>query len=199
MFDDRLRRQFAPAIDGTGRWLARRGISALGLTAFGFAAGIAGCVALAFRQYDLALIGLAINRLADLLDGAVARATRVTDFGGYADIVGDLTVYSGFVLGFAIGRPEHALAAACLIFTFVATGSSFLAAAIIAAKRGISLEPPEKKSFFYNAAIAEGTETTIVLALICLFPNIFDAIAYIFLAVCWLSVVGHLRFALKYR
>jgi phosphatidylglycerophosphate synthase len=198
MFDSRLRRQFAPAIDATGRWLARRGVSAIGLTAFGFAAGIVGCVALAFRLDDLALVGLAVNRLADLLDGAVARATRVTDFGGFADIV-DLIAYSGFVLGFAIGRPEHAIAAASLIFTFVATGSSFLAAAIIAAKRNVSLEPPEKKSFFYNAAIAEGTETAIVLALICLFPSLFDAIAYIFLAICWLSVVGHLRFALKYR
>ena len=199
MLDNRLRRRFAPAIDGTGRWLARRGVSAIGLTAFGFAAGIGGCAALAFRLDDLALVGLALNRLADLLDGAVARATRVTDFGGFADIVGDLIVYSGFVLGFAIGRPEHAIAAASLIFTFVATGSSFLAAAIIAAKRNISLEPPANKSFFYNAAIAEGTETAIVLALICLFPDAFDTIAYIFLAVCWLSVAGHLRFALKYR
>ena len=199
MFDNRLRRRFAPAIDGAGRWLARRGVSAIGLTAFGFAAGIAGCAALAFRLDDLALVGLALNRLADLLDGAVARATRVTDFGGFADIVGDLIVYSGFVLGFAIGRPEHAIAAAALIFTFVATGSSFLAAAIIAVKRNISLESPDKKSFFYNAAIAEGAETAIVLVLICLFPNAFDTIAYIFLAVCWLSVVGHLRFALKYR
>jgi phosphatidylglycerophosphate synthase len=199
MFDNRLRKQFAPAIDGTGRWLARRGVSAIALTAFGFVAGVAGCVALAFRFDDFALICLVLNRLSDLLDGAVARATRVTDFGGFADIVGDLIVYSGFVLGFAIGRPEHAIAAASLIFTFVATGSSFLAAAIIAAKRNVSLEPPEKKSFFYNAAIAEGTETAIVLALICLFPNVFDTIAYIFLAVCWLSVAGHLRFALKYR
>jgi len=199
MLDSPLRKQFAPAIDGTGRWLARRGVSAIGLTAFGFAAGAAGCVALAFRFNDFALAGLVLNRLADLLDGAVARATRVTDFGGFADIVGDLIVYSGFVLGFAIGRPEYAIAAASLIFTFVATGSSFLAAAIIAAKRNVSLEPPERKSFFYNTALAEGTETAVVLALICLFPNLFDAIAYIFLAICWLSVAGHLRFALKYR
>ncbi len=200
MFDNRLRKQFAPAIDGTGRWLARRGVSAIGLTAFGFAAGACRLrgAGVPFRRLG-ALACLVLNRLSDLLDGAVARATRVTDFGGYADIVGDLIVYSGFVLGFAIGRPAHALAAASLIFTFVATGSSFLAAANIAAKRGISLEPPEKKSFFYNAAIAEGTETAIVLALICLFPGVFDIIAYVFLAVCWLSVAGHLRFALKYR
>jgi phosphatidylglycerophosphate synthase len=199
MFDNRLRRLFAPAVDGTGRWLAQRGASASGLTAFGFATGIAGCAALAFQLNGIALVCLVLNRLADLLDGAVARATRVTDFGGFADIVGDLIVYSGFVLGFAIGRPEHALAAASLIFTFVATGSSFLAAAIIAAKRGISLEPPEKKSFFYKAAIAEGVETTLALALICVFPAAFAWIACIFLAVCWISVLGHVRFALKFR
>jgi len=199
MIDDILRERFRAPVDGTGVWLARRGVSAEALTGVGFAIGVAGAVAIVGEYYGLAFVCLALNRLADLLDGAVARATRVTDWGGFLDILLDLLVYSGFVLAFAIGRPENALAAAVLIYTFLATGASFLAAANIAAKRGITREPQEKKSFFYKAAIAEGAETTAYLALICLFPGAFVVLTYAFAAICWISVAGHFLWARQFR
>ena len=199
MIDDVLRRRFKTPVDETGIWLARRGVSAEHLTLAGFAIGLAGCIAVAVELYGLALFCLLLNRLADLLDGAVARATRVTDFGGFLDILLDLLIYSGFVLAFAIGRPENALPAAVLIYTFLATGASFLAAANIAAKRGITREPPERKSFFYKAAIVEGVETTLYLVVICLVPDHFAVVTYVFTAICWISVVGHFIWARQFR
>jgi len=199
MIDDILRERFRHPVDATGAWLARRGVRAEALTVAGFAVGVAGCVAIVGEHYWLALLCLALNRLADLLDGAVARASRVTDWGGFLDILLDLLIYSGYVLAFAVGRPENALAAAVLIYTFLATGASFLAAANIAAKRGIAREPPEKKSFFYKAAIAEGAETTAYLALICLFPGAFVVLTYGFAAICWVSVAGHFLWARRFR
>ncbi|WP_421723746.1 CDP-alcohol phosphatidyltransferase family protein [Bauldia sp.] len=199
MIDDLLRRRFKTPVDAIGHWLANRGVTALGVTIAGFAVGVAGCVAMAFEAYGLALVLLIANRLADLFDGAVARATSVTDFGGFVDIIADLLIYSGFVLGFAIGRPEEALPAAILIYTFLGTGGSFLAAANIAAKRDIQREPPSRKSFFYNAALAEGVETTIYLILICLFPDYFAIMTYIFAAISWVSILGHLLWARQFR
>lgn len=199
MIDDFLRERFRTPVDRTGEWLARRGVPAEALTVAGFLVGVAGCVAVVGEFYGLALVCLAFNRLADLLDGAVARATRVTDWGGFLDILLDLLIYSGFVLAFAVGRPDNALAAAVLIFTFLATGASFLAAANIAARRGLTREPPEKKSFFYKAAIAEGVETTAYLAMICLFPGYFVPITYVFAAICWVSVAGHFLWARRFR
>ena len=85
----------------------------------------------------LALALLLVNRLADGLDGAVARQTRLTDLGGFLDIVLDFIVYAGMVFAFALADPAaNALAAAFLLFAFMGTGSSFLAFAIMAAKRG---------------------------------------------------------------
>jgi phosphatidylglycerophosphate synthase len=199
MIDDVLRRRFRTPVDETGAWLARRGVSAEALTVAGFAIGVAGCLAVLGEYYGLALICLFLNRIADLLDGAVARATRVTDFGGFLDILLDLLVYSGFVLAFAVGRPENAVPAAILIYTFLATGASFLAAANIAAKRGITREPPERKSFFYKAAIAEGVETTAYLVVICLLPDHFAIVTYVFAAICWVSVAGHFIWARQFR
>ena len=199
MIDDVLRARFRDPVDRTGAWLARRGVSAEALTVTGFAIGVTGCLAVLGEYYGLALLCLLLNRIADLLDGAVARATRVTDFGGFLDILLDLLVYSGFVLAFAIGRPENAVPAAILIYTFLATGASFLAAANIAAKRGIAREPPERKSFFYKAAIAEGVETTAYLVVICLLPDSFAIVTYVFAAICWVSVAGHFIWARQFR
>jgi phosphatidylglycerophosphate synthase len=199
MIDDILRERFRHPVDATGAWVARRGVKAEALTVAGFAVGVAGCLAIVGDYYWLALFCLALNRLADLVDGAVARASRVTDWGGFLDILLDLLIYSGYVLAFAIGRPENALAAAVLIYTFLATGASFLAAANIAARRGITRESPEKKSFFYKAAIAEGAETTAYLVLICLFPGTFVTLTYGFAAICWLSVAGHFLWAHRFH
>lgn len=198
MIDNMLRGLFRTPIDRAGLWLARRRITATQVTAVGFAVGVAGCIALTQEAYGVALACLALNRLADLLDGAVARATRVTDFGGFTDIVADFLIYSGYVLAFAIGRPENAIPAAVLIYTFLGTGTTFLAAAIIAAKRDIRREPASRKSFFYNTALAEGTESTAYLALICIFPDYFAVMSYVFAAIGWVSLVGHFLWARQF-
>jgi len=83
-----------------------------------------------------------------------------------------------------------ALPAAFLIFSFMGTGSAFLAYAIFAAKHGINHDRQGKKSFFYVSGIAEGTESNVVLILICLIPGYFAWIAYIFGALCWLTTLG---------
>ena len=86
------------------------------------------------------------NRVCDGLDGAVARSAGGTDLGAYLDITLDFLFYSAVPFAFAVADPANAMAAAFLIFSFVGTGSSFLAFAIIAQKRGISTEIREKRA-----------------------------------------------------
>ena len=126
MFDPLLRRLVDPVVDPIGGWLDRCGLAADAVTLVGFAIGVGACVALAFEQFILALVLIALNRIADGLDGAIARHHGVTDFGGFLDIVCDFIIYSGFILGFAIGRPDMALPAAVLIFAFHGDGVVFL-------------------------------------------------------------------------
>ncbi len=102
-----------------------------------FAVGLGAMPALYLHMYWLALFCIVLNRIGDGLDGALARMTAVTDAGGYLDIVLDFIFYSLVVLGFALAAPKaNALAAAVLLFSFVGTGSSFLAFAIMAERRG---------------------------------------------------------------
>ena len=196
MLDPMMRRLIDPPLNAAGRGIAGAGISANTVTWAGFVVGIGAMAALAFQQYWLALALILANRLADGLDGAVARHAGITDLGGYLDIVLDFLFYSGVIFGFAVGRPDQALPAAFLIFSFVGTGSSFLAYAIIAAKRDISTDLRGRKSLFYIGVLTEGTETIALFVALCLLPQWFAWLAYGFGALCWLTTGARIAAAL---
>ena len=187
MLDPLARRLIDPPLDRLAAVLARVGLGADAVTVGGFLVGMAGCAALAFERYGLALGLILANRLADGLDGAVARRTGATDAGGYLDIVLDLVFYSGVPFGFAVGRPEVALPAAFLVWSFVGTGGSFLAYAVVAAKRGVTTESRGRKSFYYAAGLMEGTETVAFFVLFCVLPDSFAVLAWVFGGLCWVT------------
>src|SRR5579872_5823751 len=149
MLDTAVRRWIDPPLDSAAGFLSRAGVAANTLTVAGFASGLAAVASIAGRQYALGLTLYAFNRVLDGLDGAVARRTSVTDLGAYLDIVFDFIIYSGVPLGFAIAEPARALAASFLIASFVCTGTTFLAFAVFAAKRGLSTELRGRKSFYH--------------------------------------------------
>ena len=76
------------------------------------------------------------------------------------------------------GRPEFALPAAFLVFSFVGTGSSFLAFSAIAAKRG-SQPTRRSKAIYYLGGLTEGAETVASSCSICLFPDCFAWFAWV--------------------
>lgn len=188
MLDARLRRLIDPPLDRLCGPLARYGISANLVTVVGFATGLAAIAAIAAQAFALGLGLLLLNRLLDGLDGALARRAGITDLGGFLDIVCDFIVYAGVPFAFAVADPgANALAAAFLIFSFIGTATSFLAFAIMAAKRGITTELRGRKSLYYLGGLTEGSETVFVFVLACLWPAWFPLIAWVFGALCWLT------------
>ena len=99
-----------------------------------------------------------MNRLADGVDGELARIQGPTDRGAFLDIALDFVFYALFPLGFALGHADYALPAAVLIASFVGTGSSFLAFASQAEKKGIEHPDFGYKGLYYLNGLAEGTE-----------------------------------------
>ncbi len=190
MLDAALRRLIDPALKPVAAAMARAGAGADAVTLGGFAIGMLALPAIAAGRFDLALVAIAINRLSDGLDGAIARITRQTDRGGYLDIVCDFIFYAGCVFGFALADPANALPAAFLIFSFMGTGSSFLAYAVMAAKRGMSTDIRGSKSLYYLGGITEGTETIAFLVAICLWPAAFPMLAWGFGALCWVTTAS---------
>lgn len=170
----------------------RRGLTPNQVTVGGFAFGVAAIVAIAAGWYFLGLVLLLANRVADGVDGALARRVGLTDLGGYLDIVLDFIVYAGAGFAFALAESGNATAAAFLIFSFMGTGSSFLAFAIFAAKRKLDEEAAASKSFYYLGGITEGTETILFFVIVLLFPDAFAAAAYAYGALCWLTTIGRI-------
>lgn len=185
MLDAHLRPFFDPALDALARRLVERKIGADRLTALGFLAGLAACLAIALEAYWAGLALILANRVLDGLDGAVARRSGPTDFGGFIDTLADFLFYSAVPFAFALAEPERALAAAFLILSFVGTGVSFLAFAAIAARRAMTSDRYGLKAIYYLAGLAEGSETTLVFIAMALAPQWFEPLAYGFGAVCW--------------
>ncbi|MEM6857459.1 MAG: CDP-alcohol phosphatidyltransferase family protein [Pseudomonadota bacterium] len=188
MLDSRLRPLIDPPLNAVGSGLAGLGVTANPLTFAGLALGLGGSVAIAFGQLALGLGLILANRLLDGLDGAVARVRGPTQLGGYFDIVADFAFYVSIPLGFGILAPENTLPALVLVASFVLTGVSFLAFAVIAAEREMSTQAHGTKSFFYSTGLAEGTETIAVFIAMCLAPGWFGPIAYAYAGLCVLTV-----------
>ncbi len=197
MLDAEIRRVIDPLLDRIGAALARWGLGANAITVCGFLIGVAAWGALWARAYSLALSLILVNRVADGLDGAVARRSEMTDLGGYLDIVLDFIFYAGVPFFFAVGRPEEALPAAFLTFSFVGTGGSFLAFSAIAAKRGITTQMRGRKSIYYLGGLTEGAETIGLFIAICLFPNYFGLLAWLFGTLCWLTTASRIAAAVE--
>ncbi len=188
MLDAKLRPLIDPPLNWAGRVLAGVGVTANGLTFTGLVLGLAGAAAIAFGHIGWGLGLILANRVADGLDGAVARVRGPSDLGGYFDIVADFAFYVSIPLGFGALAAENTLPALVLVASFVLTGVSFLAFAVIAAKRGEETTAHGRKSFFYSTGLAEGTETIALFIAMCLFPGWFPMLAYGYAALCVLTV-----------
>ena len=191
-----MRRIIDGPLNRVGRGLAARGVTAAQVTLVGLALGLLAAAVLALGGGGWAALGLVMaGRVADGLDGAVARATQKTDFGGYLDIVCDFLVYGAVPLAFVLRDPGNAAAGAFLLMTFYVNGASFLGYAILAEKRGMHSAAQGEKTLYYSAGLLEGTETVAFFAAICLFPAAFAPLAWGFGALCLVTAGARVMLA----
>ena len=169
--------------------LRRMGLRADAVTLLGFAVGLGSAVLITIGRPLAGLALLLLSRLADGLDGALARLTRPTDRGAFLDITLDFIFYASIPLAFAIADPTaNALPAAVLLAAFIGTGSSFLAFSLLAERRGLKAADYPTKGIYYLGGLTEGSETLICFALMCLWPQHFAWWAYGFAALCALTL-----------
>jgi len=197
MIDAHLRTVIDPILNRMALYLRDTSITANQVSIGGFLIGVGAVPVLAAGHYTIALGLILINRLFDGLDGALARQRGVSDFGGFLDIVLDFIFYSAVIFGFALGNPTDAVYAAFLIFSFIGTGSSFLAYSALAAKQGLTTEFRGLKSIYYLGGLTEGFETIVCFVLMCLMPSYFWLIALIYGILCWLTTLTRIWVASK--
>jgi phosphatidylglycerophosphate synthase len=130
------------------------------------------------------------SRLCDGLDGALARLTAPTDRGAFLDITLDFLFYASIPLAFAFADPGRQRAGrGVLLAAFIGTATTFLAFAALAAQRGLASLAYPDKGIYYLGGLTEATETLGCFALMCLWPMHFALFAWVFAALCALTIV----------
>jgi len=181
-----------------GRRLARAGIHADWVTLAGLLLGLLAALAIASELFLLGLAFILLSRLADGLDGAVARELGISDFGGYLDIVSDFVFYAAIPLAFIWLDPAaNGLVGAFLLASFYVNGATFLGFAVLAEKRRMRTRAQGVKSLYFSAGLLEGSETIAFFVVLCLFPAAFVPLAAIFGALCFFTAVSRVLLAMR--
>ena len=198
MLDRHIRPLIDPPLNSLGGRIAHMGFSANQVTLIGLALGLAAAGAVLAELHWLAIALILGSRLADGLDGAVARATSVTDFGGYLDIVCDYVFYAAIPLAFVMLDPgAHGVAGVFLLLSFYVNAGSFLGFSVLAEKKKMQSRAHGVKSLYFTGGLLEGTETIVFFVLLCLFPGWFVPLAFGFGVLCLITAFARVLLALK--
>jgi len=184
----------------------RTRVTADQITAAGLILGLGSAAAAAATWWWLSLALWLISRLADGLDGPVARLRSSRDpsrsdsgAGGFFDITADFLVYGITVVGVAAGA-NAAYGAPwwpflLVLLAYYINGTAFLAFSSIAERSRRALDDGRSLSFL--GGLAEGAETIVVHSLWLIFSTVAWQIALVWAAV--VSVSAAHRMVVGYR
>ncbi len=184
MFDARARRWLEHPLDRMAATLDVPAVTPDRLTVLGLVLGLASAGSAALGWWPAAVLLWWASRLADGLDGPLARRRgRDGGAGGFLDITADFTVYGATVVGVAVGCGGPMWPFLLVLLAYYVNGAAFLAFSSIAERTGRTIDDGRSLSFL--GGLAEGGETIVVHTLWLLLPFWAPQIA-----VVWAAVVG---------
>ena len=189
------------ALDALAVRLARH-VGPGALTLAGLASSLA---AAALAWQGLALVAAAawlVGRLADGLDGPVARRRgSASDLGGYLDVVADTVGYAVVPLGVAAGLDDRAgwVTVAVLPAVLFVNAISWSYLAAILEKRGAgAASTGEVTAITMPPALVEGTETIVVFTAFLAVPRIAPVLFGAMAVLVAVNVAQRLRWARRH-
>ncbi len=189
MFDEAVRSRFARAAAPLARRCVATGLTPGVITGAGLVAGLLAAVAVAGGAPLVALLLWTLNRIADGLDGVVARhAGTASPLGGFWDISLDMTAYSAMVIGFAIAHPEHGVLWPLVLMGYVLAITTTLALSAAAEQLSHTVAAGNR-TFQFTRSLAESGETTVVYILWLLWPSLIAPVGWAWCAILAASAV----------
>jgi phosphatidylserine synthase len=194
VLDGAARRVLEPALGRLASGIDRPWVTPDRITAAGLLLGLGSAAAAALQEWATALVLWLLSRLADGLDGPLARRRARTGAGdagagGFFDITADFAVYGAGVVGVAVGTAGAGSAPwepfLLVLLAYYVNGAAFLAFSSLAERSGRQLDDGRSLSFI--GGLAEGTETVLVHALWLLLPEQAWRIAVVWAVVVFLS------------
>lgn len=203
MLDAPVRAVLQRPLDAVAARLDRPWITPDRITVAGLVLGLSGAAAAALAVWPAALVLWLASRLADGLDGPLARRRRARtagpdatgEAGGFLDITADFVVYGSFAVGVGLGWGGSLLPFLMVLLAYYINGATFLAFSSVAERTGRRLDDGRSLSFL--GGLAEGTETVLVHSLWVLLPAFAGPLAWGWAALVLLS--GAHRMVTGYR
>ena len=196
MLDNYLRKHLERPLARAAGLVDLPWVTADRLTAAGLIFGLGSAAAAALTWWWLSLALWLVSRLADGLDGPMARlhlARKQTrsesGAGGFFDITADFLVYGSTVVGVAVGA-NTAYAAPwwpflLVLLAYYINGTAFLAFSSIAERLGRARDDGRSLSFL--GGLTEGAETIVVHSLWLIFSTVAWQIALVWAAAVSIS------------
>lgn len=176
MLDTYGRKYVDPHLDRIADFFISRGRTPNQITVAAFLIGTTSgiLVVTGLRLPAVALLWL--SGLLDAVDGAMARKLKQTSpWGTLMDITFDRIVEISVILGLGILHPGARLELMLLLAAVIISMTVFLSVGALTKNTG-------KKSFYYQAGLAERTEGFIMSSLMILFPPLVGGITVVYAA-----------------
>ncbi|MFJ4037080.1 CDP-alcohol phosphatidyltransferase family protein [Microbacterium sp. NPDC090007] len=205
MLDRSMRAVLSGPLDAAAAVLDRPGVTPDRLTIAGLVLALASAGAAAAQWWAVAVVLWLVSRVADGLDGTLARRRRAqgrggeSEAGGFLDITADFIAYGAGVFGVAWGATTAFDTPwwpfLLVLVVYYVNGTAFLAFSSIAERTGRRIDDGRSLSFL--GRIAEGTETIVVHALWLILPFWAGGIAVVWSVFVGVSAVQ--RIVVGYR
>ncbi len=167
MLDSSARKYVQPVFTLAAGLLAKAGVHPNVLTIGALVAGLASALLFFVEGRWSALSLLWFSGLLDVLDGSVARLSgKMSPFGALMDLIFDRLVEVAFIVAVSLRLPHVGLASILLLSSIIFSFSVFLAVGALA----VDAER-DGKAFYYQAGLAERTETFLVFSVVILWPD----------------------------
>ena len=165
MLDTYGRKYISKGIKKIAHYCHKKNISANAVTYFALFLGLTAAIFLYYEQIFLSLILLWTSGILDVLDGELARMSKmISQQGMLMDIFFDRIVESSILIVVALMHVNLQLNIIFLFFSILMSMTIFLIS-------GNIIKNTTVKSFYYQAGLMERTEGFIMLSFIMIFQN----------------------------
>lgn len=192
MLDTRARDYIQPIFEKTADFFIKKNISANHITILALIIGLISSAFLYFGFSILAVVTLWISGYFDALDGTIARKTKSkSSLGAFLDIIFDRIIEICIIFVLCINNRHLAFCCVFLLGAIIMSMTIFLTS-------GALVEKNSKKSFYYQAGLAERTEGFIMLSLAMIFIKYSQIILMIFAIMVTFTAFQRFMETLKY-
>ena len=171
------------------------------ISTVGLVAGVAAAIAAWRSLAALAVVLWLSGRVADGLDGLVARSSgRASDVGGLLDFGFDTVGYAAVPLGLAFGIDERGawIVTSVLLAAFYLNAATLGSVAALLEKRGFEAGASGRSTnTVMPRGLVEGTETIVFFTVALAFPNAATAIWWVMTVAVLVTAAERIRWAAR--